>query len=277
MELEENKPYIRRMRMYREKVSKKNMFNDKMEEWYETRVMDDDAGEWHILEFPEKENAYDHHGLFTAKNTIRYSIGVDTIKSGFSINGSTATITVFKKSHIVDGEERGLYPVAIFMGKPRLMQHLYEQVLLACMWYGCKACFELDAGTAYYDYFLAKDAKNLLEWTPRVAIDVTKKNQHIKPGVESANPFQFAMQLEVAKKYFDGTIVGGYNGNVHRVKYPVLLQQALEYDNSDRTKSDVLISLMMALLPCFGSTDIIQEPEKKRGNILPQHKIKVRA
>lgn len=277
MELEENPPYLRRMRLYTEVVTKKNQYTNKEESWKEVRAMDDDAGEWLILEFPEKENAYDHHGLWTAKNTIRYSIGVDTIKSGFAINGSTATVCVFKKSHIVEGVEMGLYPVAIYLGKPRLMSHLYDQVLLSCMWYGGRVNFEIDAGTAFYDYFVAHDAHKFLEWTPRVAVDVTKKQVHIKPGTESANPYQFAMQLEVAKKYFDGTLLGGYNGNTHRVKYKILLQQALEYDHSDRTKSDVVISLMMALLPCFGSTEFIKEPEKKRTTILPQYKIKVSA
>ena len=97
----------------------------------------------------------------------------------------------------------------------------------------------------------------------------------IKPGTESANPFQLAMELEVAKKYFDGTEVGGYNGNVHRVKFPVIIQQALEYDHSDRTKSDVLIALMMALLPCFGTMEINPEPPKSRPKILPQYSIKM--
>jgi hypothetical protein len=276
-ELEENPVYLRKVRLYRERVSKKNMFNEKVDTYDEIRYMDDDAGGWLLLEEPGKLNHYDHNGLHTPLNTIRYSIGVDTIKSGFTINGSTATICVFKKSHIVDGIETGLYPVALYLGKPRLMQHLYEEALMACMWYGCKVNFEIDAGTAFYDYFLAKDAKLFLEWTPRVAIDVTKKNVMIKPGTESANPYQFAMQLEVAKKYFDGTLVGGYNGNVHRVKFPIMLTQALEYNHSDRTKSDVIISLMMALLPCFGSTEILPPPPEKPTSFLPKYKIKIAA
>lgn len=276
-ELEERPVFLRKIRMYAEKVVKKNMFTNKEDEWLETRYMDDDMGGWLLLEEPDKPNKFNHKGSMIPENTIRYSIGVDTIKSGFTINGSTATICVFKKSHIVDGEEKGLYPVALYMGKPRLMTHLYEQVLLACKWYGAKVNFEIDAGTAFYDYFIDKDCHKFLEWTPRVAIDVTKKNVVIKPGTESANPYQFAMQLEVAKKYFDGTIVGGYNGNTHRVKFPIVLQQALEYDNSDRTKSDVIVSLMMALLPCFGSTEMKTEPPKKANAILPQYKIKISA
>lgn len=274
-ELDDNPVFLRRCRFYRERVTKINMFTNKQESYDEIKFMDDDAGEWLLFEMPETPNAYNHRGLLSPLNTIRYSIGVDTIKSGFTINGSTATICVFKKSHIVDGVEKGLYPVALYLGKPRLMQHLYEQALMACMWYGSKINFEIDAGTAFYDFFIAKDAQRFLEWTPRVAIDVTKKNIFIKPGTESANPYQFAMQLEVAKKYFDGTIVGGYNGNVHRVVFPIMLTQALEYNHSDRTKSDVIISLMMALLPCFGSTELLQtENTYKPKQILPQYKIK---
>jgi len=275
--LEESPVYLRRCRLYRERVKKISIFTNKEESWDEIRWMDDDAGDWLIYESPIKENDYDHHGLLSPKNTIRYSAGVDTIKSGFAINGSTATICIFKKSNIIEGEEKGLYPVALYLGKPRLMNHLYEQVLMACMWYGCKVNFEIDAGTSFYDYFMEKDSRKFLEWTPRIAVDITKKNIHIKPGTESANPYQFAMQLEVAKKYFDGNLVGGYNGNVHRVVFPIMLKQALEYNHSDRTKSDVIISLMMALLPCFGSTELLKEPEEKPRFVLPKFKIAIPA
>lgn len=276
-ELEENPVYLRKCRLYRDRVTKKNMFTDREENWDEIKFMDDDSGEWLLLEKPEKENHYNHIGSFQALNTIRYSIGVDTIKSGFTINGSTATICVFKKSHIINGEECGLYPVALYMGKPRLMQHLYEEVLKACMWYGAKVNFEIDAGTAFFDFFIEKNAQEMLEWTPRIAVDITARKKVIKPGTESANPFQMAMQLEVAKKYFDGTIPGGYNGNVHRVKFPIMLHQALEYNHSDRTKSDVIISLMMALLPCFGSTEMLSYENTKVKQILPTYKIKAYA
>lgn len=278
--IEENpdKCFLRKSRIYREQVMRKNKINGKEEPFDEVRYMDDEAGEWLLFEKPEKENHYNNRGHLTALNTLRYSIGVDTIKSGFTTNGSTATICVFKKSHIVNGIEEGLYPVALYMGKPRLMQHLYEQVLMACMWYGAKVNFEIDAGTSFYDYFVNKDAQQFLEWTPRIAIDVNARKRVIKPGTESGNPYQFAMQLEVAKKYFDGTIPGGYNGNVHRVVFPIVLTQGLEYNHSDRTKSDVIISLMMALLPCFGSVDMIYDvPPKLKPPLLQTYKLKMPA
>lgn len=273
--LQENPVYLRKCRLFREQVTKKNQFNTKEEKFNEIRFMDDDAGGWLLFESPEKTNLFDHRGRMRPLNTSRYSIGVDTIKSGFTTGGSTATICVFKKSHIVEGVEKGLYPVALYMGKPRLMQHLFDEVLKACLWYGAKVNFEIDAGSSYYDYFVASDADLFLEWTPRIAIDPTKRHPLIKPGTESGNPYQFAMQLEVAKKYFDGTIPDGYNGNVHRVVFPIMLRQGLEYNHADRTKSDVLISLMMALLPCFGSLDYIDPAPLKPKRLLPTYKLKM--
>lgn len=273
--LEANPVYLRKCRLYRELVTKKNQFNAKEDKFHEIRFMDDDAGSWLLFEPPEKANLFDHRGRMRPLNTSLYSIGVDTIKSGFTTGGSTATICVFKKSHIVEGVEMGLYPVALYMGKPRLMNHLFEEVLKACLWYGAKVNFEIDAGSAYYDYFVAMDADLFLEWTPRIAIDPAKRHPLIKPGTESGNPYQFAMQLEVAKKYFDGTIPDGYNGNVHRVVFPIMLRQGLEYNHSDRTKSDVIISLMMALLPCFGTLDYINPAPLKPKRILPTYKLKM--
>lgn len=273
--LEENPVYLRKCRFYREETKKKNKFNAKEEIFDLVKYMDDDAAGWLLFEPPEVQNLYDHRGRMRPMNTTRYTIGVDTVKSGFTSGGSMATICVFKKSHIVEGVEKGLYPVALYMGKPHIMQHLFEEVLKACIWYGCKANFEIDAGSHFYDYFVAKDADLFLEWTPRVAIDPIKKHPLIEPGSRSGNPYQFAMQLEVAKKYFDGTIPDGYNGNIHRVVFPMMIRQGLEYNHSDRTKSDIIISLMMALLPCFGSLGYIDPAPLKPKQLLRTYKLKM--
>lgn len=273
--LEANPVFLRKCRLYPEQVIKKNQFNDKKEIFDIIKYMNDDAGGWLLYEPPEVENLFDHRGRMRPLNTLRYSIGVDQTKDGFSVGGSKATICVFKKSHIIKGEEKGLYPVALYVGKPHLMGDFYGEVLKACLWFGCKVNFEIDSGTHFYDYFFAKDADMFLEWTPRVAIDPAKRHPLIEPGSRSGNPYQFAMQLEVAKKYFDGTIPDGYNGNVHRVVFPIIIKQGLEYNHADREKSDVLISLIMALLPCFGSLDYIDPTPLKPKRILPTYKLKM--
>lgn len=271
----DNPVYLRQCRLYPESIIKKNLFNSKEEKYNEIRFMDDNAGGWLLFEPPERANLFDHHGRMRPLNTVRYSIGVDQTKDGFTTAGSKATICVFKKSHIVEGQEKGLYPVAIYIGKPHLMQNFFEEVLKACKWYGSKVNFEIDTGTHFYDYFFAKNAELFLEWTPRIAIDPTKKHPTIEPGSRSGNPYQLAMQLEVAKKYFDGTLPDDYNGNVHRVVFPIMLKQGLEYNHSERTKSDVIISLMMALLPCFGSLDYIDPVPLKPKRILRTYKLKM--
>jgi len=86
-----------------------------------------------------------------------------------------------------------------------------------------------------------------------------------------------AQQLEVCKRYFDGTLIDGYNGNVHRVVFRQLLEQAIEYDHSDRTKSDIIISLMMALLLCFGVIENAEKQSAKPKHLLPQYKLKMPA
>ncbi len=273
--LKDNPVYLRKCRLYREAVTQKHPFNGKEDKYDEIRFMDDEAAGWLLFEPPEKANLFDHHGRMRPLNTSRYSIGVDPIKSGFTPGGSIATICVFKKSLIVEGEEKGLYPVAIYMGKPHLMQELFDEVLKACLWYGAKVNFEIDTGSHYYDYFHAMDADLFLEWTPRIAIDPTKKHPLIEPGSRSGNAYQLAMQLEVAKKYFDGTIPDGYNGNVHSVVFPMLLQQGLEYNHGERTKYDLIVSLMMALLPCFGSLSYVDPAPLKPKRILPTYKLKM--
>ena len=273
--LEAHPVTLRKIRLYREPVTKKNIYNGKEEKHEQITWMGDEAGGWLLYQPPEKENLFDHRGRMRPLNTLRYSIGVDQTKDGFSIGGSKATICVFKKSHIVEGVEKGLYPVAIYVGKPHIMQDFFDEVLKACLWYGAKVNFEIDSGTHFYDYFLKKDAEMFLEWTPRIAVDPTRKHPLIEPGSRSGNPYQLAMQLEVAKKYFDGTIPDGYNGNVHRVVFPIMLKQGLEYNHSERTKSDVIISLIMALLPCFGTLDYVDPAPLKPKKLLQTYKLKM--
>jgi hypothetical protein len=268
---EENKKkyFLRQVRLIRSTEKKKDTFDKEISKDV-IGFMDDPQGTWLLYEPPEKPNNYKNFAdTYEGLNTLFYSIGVDTFKGGFAAEGSKGTICVFKKSHIVDGKETGLYPVAFYVGRPRLVQHFYDEVFKACMWYGSKVNFEIDAGDQYYGYFLEKGGERFLEWTP--AVDLSKRHPLIKPGTESASPFQLAAQLEAAKSYIDGTQPDGYNGNVHRVYFPHLLQQLLEYNHAERTPYDSVIALMMALLPALKQTR--KPSDVKIKNLLPTYKI----
>ena len=84
----------------------------------------------------------------------------------------------------------------------------------------------------------------------------------LKPGSQSADPFQLAAQLQVAKMYIDGTSNEGYNGHVHRIMYPSLLKQLLKYDHAKRTPYDQVISLMMCLLCVIGDSQFLKTTSK---------------
>jgi hypothetical protein len=247
---------------------------DKEEKKVLVKFIDNEKGDWFINEFPEIENNYlDRNGTLEPLATDLYSAGVDTYRNVFAVNGSDGSISIIKKSNVVEGIETGLYPVAFFIGRPKLIKQFNRQVLLGCMLFGCKVNFEIDAGTWFYEDFLEWGALEFLEWTP--AIDLTNKNFKIKPGTESANPFQLAKQLEVAKIYFDGTRMDDYNGNIHRVNYVPLLKEALEYNHSERTPYHLIVSFMMALLPLFGKPHRYTQQQSKPKAILPKFNIRL--
>lgn len=277
-QIEESKEkfFLRRIRLFREE-EKTEKFGKVINRDI-IRYADDTRGDWYLWEEPKKKNNFRTSVNFIEPlNNLRYGGGVDTFKDEFAFSGSKGTICIFKKSWVIEGEETGLYPVLMYVGRPRLLVHLYDEVLKACMWYGCKVNFELDAGTQYYNYFNEKMAGSFLEWTPKIAIDPVKKERKIKPGTQSADPFQLQQQLEICKTYIDGNIPGGYNGHVHKIAYPDLLQQLIDYNHSERTPYDIVISLMMSLLPAYAGAVKKVEFSDIPKKVLPQYKIKMYA
>ena len=236
--------------------------------------MDDAKGGWFILERPNKENHFlDRGGVLEPLNKMMYQIGVDTTQDRIAIDGSNPAITVFKKSCIINGEETGLYPVALWISPTRLDIHFDDEVLKACLWYGCEANYEIDRRTDFYRHFNKENCSAFLTWTPKIMQNPLKKNFKVEYGTRSGDPFQLAQQLQISKLYIDGDSNEKYNGHVHRVKHIGLLKQGLAYNHLDRTKSDLWVSLQMALVPVFGE---IQAPiiAPKPRQILPTYSIK---
>lgn len=267
-ELDEDPVFLRRGRLVLTETIIKGAFPGQLDR-RERKVsfMDDESGDWLVYEFPFKPNDFDEfNDSIYPRNCMSYTAGVDTFRIGFAEDGSKGTICIFKKSNVIGGLEQGNYPVAIYTGRPRLVQFLYDEIMKACMWYGCKVNIEISAGDYYYGYFHDKNCIDILYWTP--ARDPHNKNQKIKPGTETASPFELAAQLEAAKVYLDGDNRDLYNGNIHRVVFKELLEQALAYDHSERTPFDLVIALMMALLPALRPQPLDAPPHKIK-NILP--------
>lgn len=271
--LEEKPVFLRRCRLEKKETTTKDIFGN-ITTKDEISFMDDERGGWLLYEEPEKQNNYTQYGSYMEpQSTYFYSIGVDTTKDDFAIHGSKPTICVMKKSNIVNGEERGMYPVAFYDDKTRLDVHFDDEVLKACMWYGCKVNYEIDARTDFYKYFIKMDAATMLEWTPKFAQDPVRKKA-LEPGTRSGNPYQLSAQLQAAKMYLDGTDPVIYNGFVHKIVFPELLKQLLKYDHSNRTKFDQCIALFMALLPMMSQQTAQQVKDSRPKELLPTYAIK---
>lgn len=275
---EETTPsYWRQARLVLKKEKVKSIFpNQKEREKRSVGFMDDEKGGWFILETPNKENHFkDSNGYLEPLNEMMYQIGVDTTQDRIAVAGSNPAITVFKKSCIVDGIETGLYPVALWISPTRLDIHFDEEVLKASMWYGCKSNYEIDRRTDFYRYFCQQDAQAFLTWTPKILMNPLKPNKTPEYGSRSGDPFQLAQMLQISKWYIDGDSNEVYNGHVHRIKSIPLLKQALAYNHLDRTKSDLFVSLQMALVACFGEMQMPKKQEYKPTSIFPTYKLKL--
>ncbi len=240
--------------------------------------MDDAKGGWFILEKPNKENSFkESGGHIEPSNKMMYQIGVDTTQDRIAANGSNPVIVVFKKSCIIEGKEMGLYPVAMWLSPTRLDIHFDEEVLKACMWYGCTANYEVDRRTDFIFYFSKKKATRFLDWTPTIMQNPAKRGG-FKPeyGTRSGDPFQLSQQLQICKNYIDGDNNEVYNGHVHRIMFPSLLTQLLKYDHLDRTKSDEVVGLMMALAPVLGEMQRPIIPQRQTA-MIPTFKLKMPA
>lgn len=274
---EESPSYWRQSRLVFKKEIKKALTpNGKDKEIRTVGFMDDEKGGWFILERPNKENHFKYVGDYLEPlNKMMYQIGVDTTQDRVAVAGSNPAITVFKKSCIVDGIEMGMYPVALWISPTRLDIHFDEEVLKACLWYGCEANYEIDRRVDFYRYFCKENAESFLTWTPSIMMNPLKKKLP-EYGSRSGDPFQLAQMLQISKWYIDGDSNEVYNGHVHRIKSIPLLKQTLEYNHLDRTKSDLFVSLQMALVAVFGSQQMPIIPAQIK-QILPTYRIQAYA
>lgn len=275
-ELEQNPVHWRQMRLvYKKEITKSIFPNAKDREKRVIGAMDDAKGGWYILEPPNTPNKFSEGNLYHPENTLLYQIGVDTTQDRIAIAGSNPAITVFKKSCIIDGKETGLYPVALWVSPTRMDIHFDEEVLKAALWYGCKCNYEIDRRTDFYRYFCLESCQSFLTWTPTIMKNPLKPNKAPEYGSRSGDPFQLAQMLQISKWYVDGDSNERYNGHVHRIKHIPMLKEILYYDHLERTKSDLFISLQMALVAVFGEMQMPKKQDYKPKRLLPTYKIKM--
>lgn len=172
-----------------------------------------------------------------------------TIVSGA---GSMGVLYIFRKGNADDYENSGL-PVLRYVQRTRRVEDFHKNVMIICQYFGCKVNYECDVPD-YYETFVREFFKHYVMWTPKIAIDPTKRNHTPRPGTLSKDPYAFQKQFQVLVEYLWA--------RWHKIYFIELVQQLIDFDVNDRTKSDEVIAFTMALLGGWESGN--QKPKDTR-------------
>lgn len=214
------------------------------------RWADDPNGNWKVLQFPApgKENAkmINSDGAYGPMFYSDYKMGVDPFRNSRltgTHKGSNGTIVILSALDKINPDNTGM-PVAFYRGRPRLKSMFYKEVLMASKFYSCKALIESDVDD-WNEYFMNEKATQYLRRTPSIVIDrdltdETKERKRAMKGVKSADVFALNKELEVAQVYVENYC--------NKIWFMEILEDLINYDHENRTKSDLTVAFMMALL-----------------------------
>lgn len=178
-------------------------------------------------------------GFFKPLRTEEFAAGCDpfaaTIISG---PGSMGVLYVYRKGDISDPEWSGMV-VCRYAQRTRMVEDFHKMVMIIIQYYGCKVNYECDVPD-FYETFLRELFKFYVMWTPKIAVDPSKRHHTPRPGTLSKDPFAFQKQFQVLVEYL--------LSRWHKILFIELIDQLIDFDVEDRTKSDEVIAFCMALL-----------------------------
>ena len=226
--------------------------------------MDLKDGPWLIYKLPSVNERSRRHMTDTGwapANAAKYVSGIDPHRHNYTKGNrelSKTSAWIGERVDPSDPDNTGM-PVAWYYDRPALKPEMYEQMLLACIFYGTKAHFETDAGDDYYTYFKDKQLKNYIRWTPTCAMDPLKPGKRL-PGTSSKDPFALSKQLELGKEFVIH--------HCHKIFFIDLLKELLEYEHDERTKYDTVVSFLIMLIDMMGDTAPQKKEEKREKPII---------
>lgn len=176
---------------------------------------------------------------YVPMNTEQFCGGCDpfaaTVVSG---PGSMGVLYIFRKGDTDDPENSGLV-VCRYAQRTRTVEDFHKMVMIICQYFGCKVNYEADVPD-YYETFVRDMFKHYVMWTPKIAIDPTKRNHTPRPGTLSKDPYAFQKQFQVLVEYL--------YARWHKIYFIELIDQLIDFDIEDRTKSDDVVAFCMSLL-----------------------------
>ncbi len=192
-------------------------------------------------------------GLYEPANTEKFAIGVDpfaaTIVSG---PGSMGVAYVFKKIDENDFENSG-FAVCRYAQRTKFKKDFHKNVMLMCEYYGCKANYESDVDD-FYETFLDEGFKHYVMWRPKCTIDPQRKGVKYKYGTPSKDAYALNKHFQITDEYI--------KARYHKMYFPELIQQCMDYDPDNRTDYDEVVAFGMCLIA--GKDDSGKVKEKKK-------------
>ena len=172
-------------------------------------------------------------------NTEEFVAGVDPFAATITTGpGSMGVLYIYRKGDPNDPENSGML-VCRYAQRTRLKADFHKNVMTICQYYGCKANYESDVDD-YYETFLQEGFKNYVMWRPKCTVDPTRKNVMIKYGTPSKDPFALQKHFQILVEY----LIARW----HKIYFIELIDQLIDYDVNDRTKSDEVIAAGMAFI-----------------------------
>jgi hypothetical protein len=183
------------------------------------------------------------------KSPARYNYGAISVDSYSNAQGGRK---YGSKASAFIGYRHLLKPVAHLYGRPKEKDELHNQVLLAAEFCGFKAYYEHTADD-YYGYFRGRGKIRYLGKYPLGLIDPVTIKKAGEAGPERhygtpLTPFSLTRQLDNGIAYFEH--------HCNLIDYPEVLYWARNFDPYDRTKADIIVSLLILI-------SVLLEPIRK--------------
>jgi len=216
---------------------------------------DDDKGYSSIVwDFPDPKYSNARKlaemSLYSPLNADSFAGGCDpfaaTIVTG---PGSMGVLYIYRKGDPLDPDNSAMF-VCRYAQRTRLKADFHKNVMMICQYYGCKVNYESDVDD-YYETFLQNGFKNYVMWRPKCSIDPSRKNVTIKYGTPSKDAYALQKHYQTLVEYI--------LAHWHKIYFIELIDQLIEYDHEDRTKSDDVIAAGMALLGGFQGTVLAKD------------------
>jgi hypothetical protein len=180
-----------------------------------------------------------NNGLRMPVNSSDGAISVDSYSNsqGGRKYGSKACALIGRKSDILDPEHTGK-AIGMLYGRPSEKDTLHSQVLLAAEWFSYPIWYEHTADD-YYGFFKDRGKLGYLGKYPKSLIDPTKINTQERYKGTPITPFSLTKQLDNGISYFEN--------HCDKIDFIEILENALVFDPTDRTKYDILVSFLILI------------------------------